>query len=113
MLARFLSRRLRIAAIATGLVAFVASAYAFRMAHKTTTPPIPTLPQAYERALEALGGQTNAFYCLHADAQSISESAGPTEWHLWFWATNGQFREVVVRTSVKVIFRDLLPDQFY
>jgi hypothetical protein len=73
-----------------------------------TKPPAPTLPQAYEQAVLALGTQTNAFYCLSASAMVITDSSGPTEWHLVFYATNGQLREVVVPTAGKVIVRNQL-----
>src|SRR5262245_19443799 len=103
MVTRFRSRR--VIATVAALVLFVASGYAFLVVRSTTTPPDPTLPQAYAKAVEALGGQTNTFYCLSASALAISDSSGPTEWHLVFYATNGHLREVVVPTSGKVIVR--------
>ena len=108
----FHSHRVRVAGIAVALVTFVVTAYAFRVLRATTTPPAPTLPQAYQQALLALGAQTNTFYCLSASAMFITDSSGPTEWHLVFYATNGQLREVVVPTSGKVIVRDKLRSEF-
>ena len=102
------SRRVAVATILGGVLVFVASAYAYRIAHSTTTPPDPTLPQAYEKAVEALGAQTNTFYCLSASAMTITDSAGPTEWHFNFYSTNGKVREVIVPNSGKVIVRDTL-----
>ena len=86
--------------------------YGFRMLRSTSTPPTPTLPQAYESALKALGPETNMFYCLSASAMSITDSQGPTEWHLLFYSTKGQLREVIVSTSEKVIVRDKLREEF-
>jgi hypothetical protein len=89
-----------------------ATAYAFLITRGTKTPPNPALAQAYEMALRTLGPETNAFYCLKADAMAISETQGPTEWHLIFYSTNGQLREVIVPTSGKVIVRDKLRDGY-
>ena len=64
----------------------------------TNRRPDLQLPQAYELALGALGSETNSFYCLRADARSMTESPGSAEWrpgavewHFEFYATNGQF----------------------
>jgi len=112
MITYFRSRKVAATAIVTVLGVFIMSAYAFNALRDTKKPPSPTLPQAYEKAVDALGAQTNSFYCLSADARSISDSSGPTEWHLIFYATNGQLREVVVPSSGKVIIRDKLRDSY-
>ena len=86
--------------------------YGFRMLRATGTPPRPTLARAYQAALSALGSETNTFYCLAASAKTISDTKGPTEWHLEFYSTNGQLREVVVSTSEEVIVRNKLRETF-
>jgi hypothetical protein len=106
------SRRATLALIVAALAASAAATYAFRTLRKNNTPPNPTLPQAYEQALQVLGTETNAFYCVSATSQFITESAGPTEWHLVFYSTNGQMREVIMPTSEKAIVRDKLREEY-
>ena len=102
--------------MAIGMVAALAlcaaTAYAFLVMRGTKTPPNPALSEAYETALRILGPETNTFYCLRADAMTISDTQGSTEWHLIFYSTNGQLREVIVPTSGKVIVRDKLRDSY-
>jgi hypothetical protein len=112
MPAYFHSRRVRIAGIVAILAVGVVTSFAFRFTRSTARPPVPTLPQAYEQAILALAVETNSFYCLSASAMVISDSSGPTEWHLVFYATNGQLREVVVPTSGKVIVRNNLRERY-
>ena len=112
MIAHNHSRRVAAITIVAALALCVATAYAFLVGRNTKTPPAPTLPQANEKAVQALGVLTNEFYCLSASAMVITDSSGPTEWHLVFYATNGQLREVVVPTSGKVIIRNKLRTDF-
>ncbi|MGH7992193.1 MAG: hypothetical protein ACREDQ_01645 [Limisphaerales bacterium] len=70
------------------------------------TPPEPPLPQAYQRALQALGAETNTFYCVNATSLSLSENLGSCEWHFEFFSTNGRVREVFVGSSGKTIVRN-------
>jgi hypothetical protein len=99
-------RRATAITVVAVLALFVAGVYAFNLPHDARIPPNPTLPQAYQKAVQALGSQAGTFYCLRASAMGISESYGPTEWHLVFYSTNGQLREVVVPTTGKIIVRD-------
>jgi hypothetical protein len=69
------------------------------------SPPSVTLPQAHEKAVAALGAQTNGSYCVSADARSVSDSSGRIAWHLMFYDIDGQLSEVIVPTSGKVIVR--------
>ena len=105
MIAHHHSGRILLAGGIAMLMVWGGTTYAFRRFRTTSTPPAPTLPQAYEQATQALGAETNSFYCLSASAMEITDSSSPTEWHLLFYATNGQFREVVVPTTGKVMVR--------
>ncbi len=106
------SQSRRVITVVAVLALLVATAYAFLVGRNTKTAPVPTLPEAYEKALEALGAQTNAFYCLSANAMDRTDTSAPTEWHLVFYSTNGQLREVVVATSRQAIVREKLRTDF-
>jgi hypothetical protein len=100
-----------VAALATVISGM--SLFAFNVMRSTNRRPDLQLPQAYELALGALGSETNSFYCLRADARSMTESPGSAEWrpgavewHFEFYATNGQFRELIVPSDGKIIKRD-------
>ena len=65
-----------------------ATCSSFEALRDPTTPPDPPLPQAYQTALQALGTQTNTFYCVNATSLSQSEHLGSTEWHFEFFSMN-------------------------
>jgi hypothetical protein len=90
--------------IGVGLGLAVACAY--EKLRDPTTPPEPLLPQAYQTALQALGIETNMFYCVNATSLSLSEHLGSSEWHFEFFSTNGQVRRVIVGSNGKTIVRN-------
>ena len=92
--------------LAVSMALCVVSAYARRIMLDGKTAPDPTLPQAYEQAVVALGAEAKSFHCLSADAGFISDTQGPTEWHFVFYSADGLYREVIVSTKDKVIVRD-------
>jgi|ERR1035441_4498220 hypothetical protein len=107
------SRRLFAATVSLMIVVLGMSLYAFNVMRGKKNSPDLTLPRAYERAIQALGVETNSFYCLRADATAITETAGSpewrpgfVEWHFEFHATNGQFREIIVPSRGNVTKRD-------
>jgi hypothetical protein len=115
----YISKRICAVAMALVIVVSGATLYAFNVMRSKNRRPDLQLPQAYEQALDALGAETNSFYCLRADALSMSDSPGSTEWrpgfvewHFLFYATNGQFRELIVPSSGKVIKRDKPRDSY-
>ena len=115
----YISKRICAIVMASVIVASGVTLYAFNVMRSTKGRPDLQLPQAYERALSTLGSETNSFYCLRADALSMSDSPGSTgwrpgfvEWHFLFYATNGEFRELIVPSSGKVIKRDKQRDSY-
>jgi hypothetical protein len=92
--------------IVIGVGLGLAAAYAYDELRDPTTPPEPPLPQAYQTALQAMGTETNTFYCVNATSLSHSEHLGSTEWQFDFFSTNGQVRRVVVGANGKTIVRD-------
>jgi hypothetical protein len=91
---------------AAGVAAFAITAYARLIAVDPKEVPDPALPEAYAKAVEALRPETKKFHCVGADSLGISDTAGPTEWHFYFYAQDGAYREVIVSTKDKVIIRD-------
>lgn len=72
--------------------------------YDNTKPPGLSLPAAYDRALTALGSDTNQFHCLSATIGT--EFAPEGEWHFSFCSTNSKVppKLIVVEFSGKVIF---------
>jgi hypothetical protein len=94
--------------IVIGVGLGLAVAYASEKLRDPTTPPDPPLPLAYQTALQALGTETNTFYCVNATTLSLSEHLGSTEWQFDFFSTNGQVRRVIVGSNGKTIVRNPL-----
>ena len=57
-------------------------------------PPL-TLPEAYGRAMTALGSNTNSYHCMNA--QFLTSE--PRVWAFRFYNTNGSLRSVDVSTN--------------
>ena len=62
-------------------------------------PPI-TLPEAYSRAMTALGSATNSYHCMNA--QFLTST--PCGWSFRFYTTNGALRSVDVSTNKCVVY---------
>jgi hypothetical protein len=110
MTTNFIHRNRVVILIVIGVGLGLAAAYAYEKLRDPTTPPEPPLPQAYQTALQALGIETNTFYCVNATSLSLSEHLGSTEWHFEFFSTNGRVRSVVVGSNGKTIVRN--PDNY-
>jgi hypothetical protein len=55
--------------------------------NKAKAPTLP-LPDAYQRAMAALGAVTNQFHCINASVQTSFDPDG--EWFFTFYSTNSQ-----------------------
>jgi hypothetical protein len=70
--------------------AFLVLAAVMLAADKATSfrsvPRLP-LPVAYDRALKALGQETNEFYCIGGTLTNVPPHGG---WHFEFSSTNGE-----------------------
>jgi hypothetical protein len=56
--------------------------------YNNTKPATLSLPDAYERALAALGPATNQVHCLDASVKTTFSTQG--EWFFTFYSTNSQ-----------------------
>ena len=67
-------------------------------------PPGMALPAAYERAVMALGPDTNQFHCVSARITTDFTAEG--EWYFTFCSTNDKVRSklIAVEFNGKVIF---------
>src|ERR1700761_7708005 len=54
--------------------------------YNNSKAPTLSLPDAYHRAIMALGDETNQFHCLKAEVTTIFSPAG--EWSFTFYSTN-------------------------
>lgn len=72
-----------------GLLAFVTTLYATLIVpyNKAKTPSL-SLPVAYERAMSALGSETNEFHCL--DAKVTTDFGSDGGWQFTFYSTNSK-----------------------
>jgi hypothetical protein len=64
--------------------------------------PSMSLPEAYGRAVAALGPETNQFHCISANITTTFSRDG--EWYFTFYSANPTPKYVVVEFSGKVIF---------
>lgn len=66
-------------------------------------PPGMTLPNAYEKAMVALGSETNQFHCVSA---TITTEFSDNGWYFTFCSTNSKVpsKLIVVEFNGKVIF---------
>lgn len=106
------------------IVGVVVSCFTIAYAHMSyrtaKTAPRPAMLEAYNKALQALGTDTNKFYCVAADSrfQCALTYAVDTEWHFTFnstpdlISTNGLYREVIVPSTGGVIIWSNMPIGF-
>ena len=66
-------------------------------------PPKMPLPIAYERAVTALGADTNQFHCISANVTTEFSDEG---WYFTFCSTNSKImpKLIVVEFNGKIIF---------
>lgn len=71
--------------------------------YNKSKPPSLSLPDAYERAIAALGSSTNHFHCINASVTTQFSSDG--EWYFTFYSTNSNSmpKFVAVEFNGKVI----------
>jgi hypothetical protein len=69
--------------------------------------PSLSLPDAYERAMVALGSKTNQLHCVNASVQSFYGADG--EWLFTFYSTNSPLKPkwVTVEFNGKIHVEDL------
>lgn len=76
--------------------------------YNNAKPPTLSLPDAYERAVTALGPATNQFHCVSASIQTSFGTDG--EWFFTFYSTNSQPKPkwVTVEFNGKIHVEDML-----
>jgi len=85
------------------LTVLAVCASAVRPPYDKTQPPKMTLPDAYDRAIAALGPATNQFHCVSA---TLTNEFSDDGWYFTFYSTNSNVmpKLVVVEFNGKVIF---------
>jgi hypothetical protein len=86
------------------LICLITSLYASLNfpSYKKSNPPKLSLPDAYKRAVLALGETTNQFHCVSANVTTKFTPEG--EWYFTFYSTNSTSKLIAVEFSGKVIF---------
>lgn len=92
-----------IIALILGFITITLYASLVQPPYDKSKPPKMPLPIAYERAITALGPETNQFHCVSA---TITTEFSEDGWYLTFCSTNSKVvpKLVVVEFSGKVIF---------
>jgi hypothetical protein len=78
----------------------------FIVPYDNSKPPTFSLPVAYERAVIALGSETNQFHCVNASVKTYSSPEG--EWVFTFYSTNSRPKFVTVEFNGKIQVENIM-----
>jgi len=95
------SKAILLLAIVTSTALFAAVITPYNKAK----PPTLSLPQAFEKALAALGSETNDLHCLEAKVDGVFSKDG--EWLFTFYNIDAKPKWVTVEFNGKIHVEDI------